>query len=121
MEDKVDWTYREGIAKHGEETKRLLRKGAECIMTKILDSREEKGPCSWSRKEMWEKVWFLGNKAQWLEKQMKEAKDKVQQLEMAVVSAKTEHGLAQGRRLPSRKGKEKAVRTRLLWTSWEND
>jgi hypothetical protein len=31
-------------------------------------------------REMWERVWFLGTRAKWLEKQMKEAEEKVRQL-----------------------------------------
>jgi hypothetical protein len=63
LEDGVDQTYREGPAGEGE------------------------GPYSRGMREMWEMVWFLRNKAQWLERRMKEAKNNVRQKAAAGVAA----------------------------------
>jgi hypothetical protein len=34
--DQIDGEYREGVARHGEEMKRVLREGAACLAAGIL-------------------------------------------------------------------------------------
>jgi peptidoglycan hydrolase CwlO-like protein len=71
-------------------------------------------------REILGKMWLLENKTQWLEKQVKEAEDKMKQLE-ASVAATNDVACPNSRTEDASTGKKRNCQGRPRRTSWEDE